>query len=418
MPKIKTSGGMPSSLIEFFDDITGSGAANLNIAVPKMREMRAAALRYIIALADCGEILADMDLDNLAEEFTRLADKYNEEFDEQLSAPHELSLEFIQSADKEYRIEYGELYRSSKRCEIVCSMLHTANALSWVQTSTESEPPLDVSWASADEDQVRSVMLLPSSPVDFAQIRIQYPSACEKIWPKVYQMYLAADDIFNTLNKPDFDPDVLCKAVNESIFRYEKELRGCSRGFKLVRDSTELFKKNAGRYQERMEASGNPMELYSCYFEDLQATADSMDKRTKIQFMRIVRHIRQMSAQSAALGIDPKGSRMLRMINKGMETTSKAVEEEMQRESSDEYKEMMEELRKTRSEDEARASKMFEVDRVEVLPTEAGHSTPTSVPGVPGNIDDMVAWIEEGSKPVASKKTKKRSKKSARGESA
>lgn len=406
MPKVKTSGGMTPELVEFFDDITGSGAANLNIAVPKMREMRESALRYIMAMANCGDILADEDLDDIGEYFTKTATKFNDEFDSQLCAPHDLSADQISDADKEFRIEYGQLYKDSKRCEIVSAMLHTASELSWIPGG-DTAPTFDVAWGCADDDRVRSVEFLKGSPVDLARLRVEHPEACAKIWPDVFKMFVASDEIFNTLNKPDFDPDVLVKAVNESIFRFEKDLRGCELGFNLVRKSSELFKKNAAKYQERMEASGNPMELYSCYFEDVQASANAMDRKTKMQFMRIVRHIKIMSAKSTAMGLDPKGARIMKMINSGVAATSAAVEEEMQREDSGGYQEMMEELRRTKEEDEARAAVASEVT---VMPAGADHCLPSEVEGVPGNIDDIVAWIDEG--PPAEKKTKKKSKKS------
>lgn len=414
MPKVKTSGGLTPELVEFFDDITGTGAANLKIVVPKMREIRDCALRYVVAMANCGDILADEDLDDIAEHFTKTATRFNEDFDSQLCAPHDLTAEQIDSADKEFRIEYGQLYKDSKRCEIVGSMLHTATELSWIP-SGDTAPSFDLAWGVADEDRVRSVEFLKGSPVDLARMRVEHPEACQKIWPEVFEMFVASDEIFCTLNKPDFDPDVLVKAVNESIFRFEKDLRGCELGFGLIRNSTELFKKNAAKYQERMEASGNPMELYSCYFEDVQESANAMNRKTKMQFMRIVRHIKIMSAKSTAMGMmDPKGARIMKMINKGVAATSEAVEEEMQREDEKGYREMMEELRKTKEEDEIRAESA--AAEVVVMPAKEDHCEPSEVEGVPGNIDDIVAWIDAGP-PVPDKKKKSKKSKKSKGSS-
>lgn len=404
--KVRMQENVSPELLEFFDDITGSGAVTLSVVLPKATELRDTGLAFVGELSALAAALRDIGLDGPGAGVCGLAEELLAKFDEHFCAPVDLTDDEIHKADKAFRVEYGELYRRMKHCRIVTLLLQMSQALSWVPADAggggAGPPALAPLWDAADPDRVRSVVVLRAADIgcdlDFARIHATGDSG--PVWPVLFRIYELGDVLYNTLNKPDFDPDRLCRAVQGSITSFRKQLHGAEAGFRMIEQSTAMFRENAGKYQERIEATGNPMEIYTCYFQDLQTKADNMDKRTKMAFLRIVRHVQTMSAHATRAAPHSKGSRLLSSLTKSVDSAvEQATDDMMKTGSAADTAELLAELRATKKADEEAARRHGEaagarIADVAIFPQPGAAAPARAGPGCAANIDDLVAWID------------------------
>jgi hypothetical protein len=450
------AGMLSPDILDFVDSITGSGAVNLPVVYPKIRELRAIAADFLRELGSLGEALRAASYPEQAAGVEALACAHLESFDEQFCTPALTAAELL-SHDKDFRAAYGEQYRLAKNCAILTHLLTMTGAMQWaaprILPADGGAPPAPATlaaawaWAQAENpDRVRGVQLLPPEAVrglDLAQlVAAAGAGACEPLWAPLCACFRLGDRAFNILEQPDFDPDALCGAVTESLTSLRQQVRRAGAGFALIENGASLFKSNASKYQRRVEATNNPLEIFTGYLEDLQAAAESSDQRTRIALLRIIRHIQTMTNRVSASGVDTAGTRLMKTISKSVGAAAAEFGGDVDDGASpgsgdggaaphDDITSAREELRRTREADRAAATAAAD----EMLAAAAAAASPGSGDGgeavllpqtaaggadaasrdLPQNIDELTSWIEGGAAAAAPpKKKKKKKKKSAR----
>lgn len=380
---------MDPAIIEFFDSLTGSGAVNLSVVTTKYEAMRRIARRYIGALADvgaCGRFAAARRL--AAAECTALAEQFHREFNDQLCAPETVPVKMYDNteATKEYRTKYGELYRRSKQAPVLAALLTmTGNMLKLRGACEQGEPArlaevLGQLAAEDDDNQppelrvfaVGALEEASSAEVCLTALAGEDPEAAEAVWPIVQKLLALGLEFFSVLEQPDFDSDTIANAVTSALEGCSKTLPRCEAGFRLIRNSTGLFKQNASRYQREIEASGNPFDLFRYYCEDVskyateQLDAGKTDHerrraiKTKADLCRIMSHVGQTTQKmQSAAGPTTAGGRLLRVLGRQIEQTQKSLVDEMlateKPKGPSAVQKMADKIRKQQAEDAAAA---------------------------------------------------------------
>ena len=101
--KVKASDALSPELLEFFDDLTGSGAVNLQIVAPKAREIREIGLALSVELGDLATVLSEYGYAKLSVGVTTLTEDILVNFDGYFCAP-DLSAKEEMSKDKPFRV--------------------------------------------------------------------------------------------------------------------------------------------------------------------------------------------------------------------------------------------------------------------------------------------------------------------------
>lgn len=380
---------MDPAIVEFFDSLTGSGAVNLNVVAAKYGSLRQIARDFIKALlniADCPEFQAVRPA--AAAECGALAKHYHRDFDNQLCAPVDVPIGMYDNneATKEYRTKYGELYRRSKQAPVLATLLAMTGNMIALRTACEmaDQQPLRVilddmclRYGDRDVPELLVFAVGQLENADAAETGLTLLAAenyevAEKVWPLVRGLFLKGLELFSVLEQPDFDSDTIAQAVTSALEGCVKTLPRCEAGFALIKNSTDLFKKNASKYQCEIERSGNPYDLFRFYCEDIndyatkQLAAGGTEaeqkraRRTKIDLGRIMSHVgRTTQKMQAVAGPGSAGHRLLNVLSKQIEQTQKSFEDEILQETRasgpDAVRHMTERLRRQRAEDEAAA---------------------------------------------------------------
>jgi hypothetical protein len=444
---------MDPAIIDFFDSLTGSGAVNLSVVVPKYEAMRRIAKKYIKYLMDLGSSpeLAEAR-PAAAAECAALAEKFHREFDDQMCAPVSVPIGMYDNTDatKEYRTKFGELYRRSKQAEVLATLLAMTSSMTAVRA--ECEGARNLAFREVMEKAcagnihlipelavfaVGRLETAPCSETSLTALWADFPETAEKVWPTLRALFLEGLELFSVLQQPDFDSDTIAHAVTSALEECIKTLPKCEAGFALIRNSTDLFKKNASKYQCSIERSGNPYELFRLYCEDINAFAESQLKagktdrerkrarQTKMDLGRIMSHIgRTTQKMQAAAGPGTAGHRLLNVLSKQIERTRESFEGEMLHETRAEgesaVQKMVDRLRAQQAEDEEaaeRAAAQMLAQRADAVllltgPPVAGADGASAAPAT-NETWNMKAALEALGEPIEKKKRQRKKKKPA-----
>ncbi len=451
---------MDPAILEFFDSITGSGAVNLAIVVPKYEEMRALARQFVVALMELGEGPLVKARPAVAAEIVRQAAGFHREFDEQLCAPAEVPRAMFREGEgtKQYRVQYGELYRASKQAPVLAVLLGMVSALTPLRSQCEgtteqrslksllrvlraetpggSPPEMRVLALGACEDA-------PAEEVCLVALQAECPGVAEQVWPTLRHIFGLGLELFAVLERPDFDSETISQAVSSSLASCRSSLHGCESGFRLIENSTSLFKRNASIYQRQIEASGNPLDLLQCFCSDLNAFAESQlrstgteaerrqARRTKIDLSRIMQHVGRTTNKMSSVAGNTAGGRLLKVLGKQIESTQASLSEEICRDeapqSADAVRRMTDRIREQQAECEAAAEKhaaeiLSRRSASQLLLSGRPVADSSGAPvdplaqasgGSPWNLRDALAFMGEPADASGGRRKKKKKKKAA-----
>jgi hypothetical protein len=443
--------GLDPSILEFFDSVTGSGAVNMNIVYPKAQDLRHSGTEFLGLLAKLGDS-AEMKRIRpaAAAELTALAGKFEREFDGNFCTPVDIDIGMFASTPntKDFRAEFGALYRKMKDCEILSTALLMTSEMVPLRHAVEKDPKVKLEAAIAQMPAdvgdmcpfaVGSMQMVKNEATSLLSMHQHDAAAAEKVWRTLRKVLLLGLQLYTTLEQPDFDSDAIAEAVASSLGRCSSALHGCDAGFALIKNSTGLFKDNASKYQRDIERTGNPMTLFSSYCGDLEAYAQGemnngskRARKTKIDLMRIMNYITRTTAKmQGAMGSSP-GGRLLNVISKQVSKASDKLEADIANEvaadeghddaSADEsVRRFRDTIRQAKAKDEAKmteqAAKIIASREDAVILVGGSASGATPPPNAPWNIDDALAFIDgPGPNPqaAADKARRKREKRERR----
>lgn len=431
--KMASGGGgmeLDPSILEFFDSITGSGAVNLHIVYPKAQDLRHSGtefLQLLLRLVECPALQRARPA--VAEELKALVTRFNDEFDANFCTPADVSSAMFDNtpATKDFRVDYGVLYRKTKECEIISTLLLMTSEMVQLRKEFERAPKTSlaklVAAARANpESDFADMFPFAVGKLDHVKNEVtslvtlcdRDPADAEEIWKILRRVLSLGLRAYGVLEKPDFDSDAIAEAVSSSLSNCAKSVRGADAGFALIRNSTDLFKKNSSRYQREIEATNNPMTLFSSYCRDLEEHAqqemksgDKRARKTKMDMMRIMSYITTTTQKmQSCMGAQTAGARLLGAISKHIgeagDKMRAEVESEISAEAGAASEQAVRDFRdKIRGQSEEDAKKTTEEaakmmasrpDAVVLVGGSAGNSDPPA--SRPWNLEEALAYIE------------------------
>lgn len=330
-------------MLEFLDTVTSTGAVNLNIVHPKYLDLRSLGTRTVELFMSLADHHWAAPWAASAREVYRLGVRLSKEYAKNFTAPVDPPVKHYETTaeTKEYRLAYGQLYRKSKRCEILTKLLQLTSDLTPLAEGRELKHARLAAYAAPGASNtsladVRPLQFVGDTETTLADVFSAGGADAARAWEFFREAHALGIELYDLMKQPDFDVDFISDAIRTSLarFRAKPELRGCRLGFGVIESGGDLFRKNAMKYQEEVERTDNPLDMFQLYLQDLNAHVEEVLKdpakgrRAKLDLMRITRVVTATSRALLAQNAQGPGARLLSAVSNRLKESEKSIEEE------------------------------------------------------------------------------------------
>jgi hypothetical protein len=334
MPKGREPGvSEKSAIFEFIDELTGVGTANLYVVYPKCVELRNVCTKFVGLLgaaARSGKVsdwIGPAAVESLQRKTIDCAAQLK--VLDILAQKPEMDAFEKSEESLTFRTDYTMLYRQIKNSDLIATLLEVSAQMAPL-LAVDFEVPLKDALAQVGGDMYPLVinMQLRDSWNELRAFLREKPKQAESVWAEhLRRMLRCGKQLLAVLDKPDFDAQAVGRGVTEALTHLPPNLmRSCGNVIDMIRQSSDLFETNAGKYQREIERTDSPMIILELYAKDLQEEVNKKnDKSLKIGLSQIMRYIRQQTAlytaQNGKAGLAGRAmSAVNTLISKEIET--------------------------------------------------------------------------------------------------
>ena len=321
-------GTQDEGLNEIFNQMLGTGVANIAITYPRYKQLKLICVRLI----ELFEIMANSSFLRLSPQFAqertqvlnfcaRSRQACTELFSTDFT-DYEWNLSLVDSEDQK---KFADVYNNVKKSELVRGYIILCDRL--VPYRKHFEDPDNM-----NHKFITSMSGIEWAPFPFTTLNIKHIFSLMEtrtdtimffmnILSKAYEL---TKKLYSELKSPDIDIDQFIEILMVNLDKIEKipELNRCKEAFKRIRESVKLLKTNfTGYYNDFMETNDSTI-IMQHFILDVSKSTDA-NAIVTAQFRKIISYYRT-AAQSQIK--NPKAKAMFDKINESLKSWEKDTE--------------------------------------------------------------------------------------------
>ena len=323
-----TSASDTSQLSEMFNQMLGTGAANMNIAYPRYRRMHACVLRLVELFEIVARTMRGTAVFKCAEYNTqiaaietfcasarlRLADMFRMDFSD-----YEWNLSLI---EKEQVSEFTTIYTAMKRDQLIHTFVLMCDRLVLYRKNFEKSDTFNHKF-------ITSMGGTEWCPFPFTSLNIKHIFSLMDITAdlRVFFMtvlsraYEFSRQLFDELRSPDIDVDAFVDVIMESMNKIQKipELNRCGDAFAKIKESVHMLKDRFNNYYRDFVETNDSTIIMQNFILDVGKNTNS-SPRVAAQFRKIIAYYQKIASEQKS---NPKMKALFDQVNEGFKSQDK-----------------------------------------------------------------------------------------------
>jgi hypothetical protein len=297
--KVKIPLANDRDISELFNQMLGTGVANLKLAYPRYVDNRELCERIVKVF----KLLADSPTLNNMTEYRREILEYTENCEANIRALFNINLDEYQldfeKTPKELAEQFTVKYEEMKKAPFIKSLIYIADNLYPYRTNFANVDKLNhififdisgITWKpfpfSLDVKEIVYTDNISKSHIEFIMTVI-----C-KIYEFTFKLY-------ENMRTPDIDIDQFIDIIIASIDKIQKmpELNRCDKAFRKIKESVRLLKTNFNDYyRDFLETQDNTIIMQNFVIDVSKNTKADLEMTR--QFRKIISYYREISQKT------------------------------------------------------------------------------------------------------------------------
>lgn len=315
-------------IVELFNSMTGVGAVNLEIVIPKLYEMT----KVLTSLETVFKNLSERDFciatasKDITSWYTNIGKVYMPEtlkgslefYKSVLEATNvgantsiadnsiiDKLQEYIKKQTPEFIQVYSDDYNIFKKSDIINTYMTICGNLKPYESNLKPATSDNNNNGNVGKfiEQMQGSEFIPFNIItrfNFIPLFIN-PETHEnvkkylmKILQKVYEL---THRIYSHMITPDIDVNEFAEIIRDSITDVRKKIPRCNRAFNKIEESMDLLKSNFNDYYKDFAVTKNPSSIITQFVKDVSEKTKG-DAKLAFEFSRIVAYYNKLSEQN------------------------------------------------------------------------------------------------------------------------